>query len=669
MVDDIVNHVITDRSPSDPARAYGWAVQTISEFSPDDLRSFFERIINELRRLEFRPQAVDGVRNALGAWYGSIVLADLGHAESWNWINRECLKETCNIHGSRSPGPSNLQKRMMVIAKEALHWHTDALLCNVVVALRKRAVNQILHCTSLKGSDCNQLNTFLGYLEGYIQQRGTSAKQDGHLSQSARKINLVEAQDLLLSAFNPEVVVSRCNLTPVPSKQPSKSTFIEDVLRPVFGDGQYGLIHFAEGGDTNYLSEENNLGAVAHMYVAFRGTGEKTITVHQDYIEAMEELLSRLAMAYALDEIQRTRDELDRQVTEERRRNARLLERIIDLDRSIVEIEEKARGVRDMVTDIGTSLDSWIRFVSSLFDHPPVKISICGCQEIRSNHDPDSSNEETWVHHFSAGLLAFVNASRSPDQRFQGLSHQAYWKLLLESSNPDTPPWRILRRLGFRPGSWEDCKKAAFDIYKYEWKGALRGSKPGELNYALIKWSLGAQFACNSQIISDDRLMIRFWDTTSVSRDKLVPLRRETILGGLYALFEALFSYKADTRNLSLENTFLEVQKEDEATKIRLSPIEQQDSYGKKAVALIDQSGFEKVLQKVAELSSRGFYPDPSKHNTSRSLLRSLGIDDTNWNAKPFSIENGRIVSKWTDRHQIEAYWEEGLWIVFKGGL
>lgn len=599
-----------------------------ADFPLEKMRDFFENLFEKLNApLPIDKKVVLGnIRKHLPAWYASIFIADLAYDKVWETLGHS-KDGTCCC--------SDMDKRMMVIANEALQWHEDAILSNVVLSLRQEDENKIKHCTAL-ASDRNtveeKLKNFLAGLETYIRNHGTSVKLDGHLYYHAVKKEMIKGEakpcDKIMS-----VTVSECSTTPFNITGKGDQKAFEKILLEVFGNNDYEVIHLSEGGDTHYFDREKNLGAVAHIYIVLQG---KNVQVGQDYIDAMQELLSRLAMTYALVEMQKTKDQLQEQATRERKRNEDLKMRIRDLDTAIKGVEDKALAVRNMLgLDIGEHLIRWRNnCLSQLFKSPSVTICFCNCTAITSIHTPISTDFDTWFNHVSAGLLYFVIAVNCP--ALEKISHNDYWKKLSDENTEYTQSWGIIRRLGIK-----NDLKDAYNTYE-QWKNGILPIEGNSVTPVLIKWAIGAELYQN-----DNALIV--WADRYLLPDGI---EAETILNGLNCLIEVLFD---ETKQNKILPTKLLSEFNQEFFAIRLSPVMQDNNN----VELINQQGYKNLLATIESLPD---FPSAFQNTTSRALLLSLGIDEKTWKSRTRSqIEMSKLMLN----ECTETYWDNGLWVKY----
>jgi len=172
------------------------------------------------------------------------------------------------------------------------------------------------------------------------------------------------------------------------------------------------------------------------MYLVFRddsyGT-EGIVTLPKKFVEAMNELLLRLAMAYALEKLRQLQEEAEERRAHEAQRRQVLEKQVNTLDLRMLSLEDAARGVRALLErPMGEYIDEWNTGVfQRLFRDS--QISIRGCKEMKTRHSPNC-DDPSWMECFAAGLLDFTGVPYSDVP----LSHSTYWDVCLESNTADT---------------------------------------------------------------------------------------------------------------------------------------------------------------------------------------------------------------------------------------
>jgi hypothetical protein len=577
----------------------------------ENLRLFFQSTLPEAlaskRKIEQcgYEDAETSIRSKLGIWYATSFLTGL-------YLGSE---------------KALLRARMKALAKEALQWHDEAFLTHVLVYFRSPKTEFVQHYTTVLDGGPKTREKFLGFLESlqrYVSEYGTTVRGDGHLKRVIGEV------DKLVPLSKANIIgedLEDFGIIKLPKNK--KLTGDEEIYGKILIDHfreihptdltAYGQLHLAGGCDTQYLYEEQSIGAVAHMYIAYKSPRKDNHTFNH----TMRAMLSRLAMTFSLEEMSRQADEKARAAANERHVNHQLLKRVKELDKAVTSIEEAARGVRAMISrNVWSILKDWISKLADLYTTNK-ETQICNL--------PITGDHTKWTtDHYAAALLSLVSAIDNKEGKHASLT--AKWMAYREDAYKEeaaaNPIWRCLKRRGMlSAGTLSNLEKLDSDIWKDHLSKLVLDDNGCSVLFLLF--AIGAMPADSTKTPSRSFFMHERINTRAV-------------VNGLNLLFEAILQHDSSNRNSRPKKTSsgakinresevgieidFEGRKKEEFVRICFNPI----TVWGETIEIISADGFKKVLEKVGEIIEEGNYPHGS-HDTSTALLEAVGVVEGNW--------------------------------------
>jgi hypothetical protein len=595
----------------------------------EKLRPFFQRslpkaFMREREKPEARTADLEAqVRRSLGVWYATSFLLNIYTAEAFGTSTAEAQVKL-------------LQTRMRAVGKEALQWFEDSFLTHVLVYFRSPQTELVQHYTAAldaPGQTRKNFSSFLEALQDYIFRHGTTVRGDAHLkrvSGSYDPLDPLREARVINESFED---FSPLKL-PLDRELSGDEGIYGQVLLDHFGSihppaapgGRYGQLHLAGGCDTHYLNEEISIGAVAHMYIAFKGERKDNYLFNH----VMRAMLSRLAMSFSLEEMSKQAEDIRRRAEDERRRQNRLLKRVTELDVAIHQVEEAARGVRSIIQrNVWHILKDWIGVLADLFT-PDKPKTICEV-EVSGRH-------KHWDQKlFAASLLYLVSATNNEKmERTSSLVDRwhYYRKNIYPLEANENPIWRCLQRRGMLEDDTLNKLVAGGENLLVSWKDGLGKVKP-ESNGAsvlLLLFAIGAKADPDTEIGARKFYLHQSLNITVMAN-------------GLNHLFEAMLEHNskqtgADPTQIGAVGRItresqaiigIEFRKSKPSAKndilsICFSPI----TADGQEYTVITADGFSVVRSKINELI--GLHrPEEGSNDTSFGVIEALGIDRNNW--------------------------------------
>lgn len=598
-------------------------MRCVDSLRAEELRPFFKDLLPEsfrkrqaanqlpLEELEWE------VRAKLGVWYATSFL-------------------TSFYTGDHA---SPLQARMRALAREALQWHQDSFLTHVLVYFRSPETENVQHYTTvIKSSDTTKERfvTFLDSLQDYVNTRGTTVRTDAHLKR------VIVGQDRATPIRPVKIIYDELEKFDF-LRLPADRTFsgseekYGEILKlhfqqehpPTNSNGMYGQLHLAAGCDTQYMDETQSIGAVAHMYIVFRGPVPEDHTFNH----SMRAMLSRLAMSFSLEEMQRKAEEFRTLADSERRRNERLFDHVKSLNKAIYEVEEASRGVRSMVKrEVWDILREWTIVLADLFTTN---------KELRICKLPITGEHNYWgKNHFAAALLYLVSATdRDETSRMTSITDkwEYYRTTVYANESGDNPIWRCLKRSGMLNSDTLDNmtrdRKNRNNLVRV-WKDGLSKveADPSWGSIFLLLLAVGARPGKNTEKLERKFKLNR-------------ALEFGVVASGLNKCFEAMLEYNAtstdggpaDAAEIRLtreSEVSIDIQLADDQLHVLLSPVrvaeQDEKEVTEKEVSVISAEGFAKVCERVGELAKLERAVE-GRNDTSTGIILALGVDQNKW--------------------------------------